>query len=282
MNIRYPVVAGHFYPLNAQQLKASLDKYVIPSEKKYSDVLGIMVPHAGYIYSGKTAGMVYGSINAPDTAIILSPNHTGLGAPISLHPAEKWATPMGTVDVDSTFLKEFSELLPVSRFDEASQNREHALEVHIPFLQYLNPDIKIVPVTLGHLPLDIVKKAGSCLAKIISDRMKKGMPRPLIVASSDMTHFESSEKAEAKDRQALSQVSKLDAKGLIDTVTENDISMCGVFPVAVMLEAIKSLNGEIGTELVDYSNSGEITGDTREVVAYAGMVFFRKSGKDRV
>jgi AmmeMemoRadiSam system protein B len=174
--------------------------------------------------------------------------------------------------------------MELSKFDVASQSREHALEVQIPFLQKKRNNVKIVPITLSHLPHEVITRLGKTLAELISDYEKSGQPRPLVVASSDMTHFEDDKTAKLKDMSAIEKISEFDTEGFISTVRDKEISLCGLYPIAVLMELIKEYSKINNTELpetilVDYTNSGNITGETDNVVAYAGVVFtWDKSG----
>jgi len=275
--IRMPVVAGQFYPASKKHLSHMLDTLIAHSQKQI-DAIAAIIPHAGYLYSGKTAGIVYGNIKPPKTAIIISPNHTGLGHPISLHPADEWQTPLGNVQIDKEIIKIIKEKMHGAKLDELSQLKEHALEVHLPFLQKINPEIKIVPITLGHLLVEETLALGEFLGELIYHAETIEGDRPLIIASSDMTHFETAKRAEIDDKLALNEIFKLRPDVLIDTVSLNNISMCGVYPAAVAIQATKTYaslkNIKAKAELLDYTNSGFVTKDFESVVAYAGVVFY--------
>jgi MEMO1 family protein len=276
MTTRSSVVAGSFYPGDNSTLQKMLSLFIKKDTKKIDNALAVVAPHAGYVYSGKTAGAVYSSINIPNTVIILSPNHTGLGYPISIDPSDKWETPLGLIDLDTSFVNRIKQEFKEAKLDTSAQTREHALEVQLPFIQYLNLKAKIVPITLAGLDLSTMQKLGQALAKIILEVEKETGSRPLIVASSDMTHFESAEAARKKDMMAIDKIKDLDTKGFICLVEKEDISLCGLYTVPVAMEAAlqytkqKSLKPKV--DLIDYTNSGEVTGDSSEVVAYAGMV----------
>jgi len=276
MSIRSAIVAGQFYPGDKTALESELKKYLKP-QKKIANTLAITAPHAGYIYSGKTAGVTYSSIDIPDTVFIMCPNHTGMGYPLSLHPAESWSTPLGLIYSDQDILNEIKNKIPQAEFDIKAQLREHSLEVQLPFIQTLNPNAKIVPMTLAGLPFEMIQKLGAVIADIIIGLEKNGK-KSLIVASSDMTHFESKDSAKQKDDLAIEKIKKLDTKGFLDVLEKKDISVCGVYPISVTIEAMlhysKHTGKNIYVKLVDYSTSGEVTGDNSDVVAYAGLVFY--------
>lgn len=276
MTTRASVVAGSFYPHNKAELLKVLSLYVKPDLDKKDNAVAAICPHAGYIYSGKTAGKVYSLIKIPNTVIILSPNHTGMGEPISIDANESWETPLGITNVDTNIIKKIKTLLPEAKLDLKAQSREHALEVHLPFIQYINAKAKIVPITLAGLSFELIQKTGKILAEIIIEAESVGEERPLIIASSDMTHFESAETARKKDFLALNKISEFDTKGFVSLIEGQNLSICGLYTVATVMEATiayctkKALKPK--ATLIDYTNSGAVTGDTNEVVAYAGMI----------
>jgi len=275
MDVRNPVVAGRFYPADRNILQEELKSFLV-SKQKIKNAFAIIAPHAGYMYSGKTAGITYASINVPDVVIVMCPNHTGLGYPISLHPAQSWTTPLGPIDVDTEMLKKIKAKLPQAEFDTGAQLKEHSLEVQVPFIQMCNPNAKIVPLTLANMPFAIIQKLGLVLSEIIIEEESRTGKRPLIVASSDMTHFESTKSAKTKDMRAIEQIKAFDTKGFLEAIETHDITLCGLYPISVTLEAAnnyaRSKGVTMSAELIDYTNSGAVTGDENEVVAYAGLV----------
>ncbi len=277
MDVRSSVVSGSFYPSDRKVLEQDLKSYLTKREK-IKNSFAIIAPHAGYIYSGKTAGAVYSSIEIPNTVIVLSPNHTGLGYPISIDPSEKWKTPLGYINVDTDFTKKIKQNFKEAEMDSSAQAREHALEVQLPFIQYINPNAKIVAITLAELSFNVIQKLGKVLADLIIEAENKTGIRPLIVASSDMTHFESAESAKTKDMLAIEQIKKLDTKGFLEAVKKHNISLCGLYTIPVAIETTlnysKSKGHTASASLIDYTNSGVITGDMSEVVAYAGLVLY--------
>lgn len=266
MEFRSPVVAGTFYPADAESLNAELDR-LIPSEKEKRKAIGIISPHAGYIYSGAAAGEIISAVTIPEKIIILGPNHTGLGPAASIMPEGKWSLPNGEANIDSDLAEKIISNAEILTSDSLAHQREHSIEVQIPFLLHQRQDIDIVPITLMGLSIDSCRELGHSIAQAI----KSSDEDVLIVASSDMTHYESAESAERKDRMAIEKVLALDPDGLLDVVTENRISMCGVIPATVMLFAAKEL-GAKKSSLVRYTNSGEVSGDYEKVVGYAGMM----------
>lgn len=266
MEARTPAVAGMFYPGSEDELNRELDRLILPVDKK-KKAIGIISPHAGYVYSGAVGGELVASVVVPERVVLIGPNHTGLGARGSVMPTGIWELPNGTVKIDSVLA---GKLLDVSRIltaDVSAHLNEHSLEVQLPFLAHEQPDLSIVPITLMRHDLDSCRELGHDLAKVIRSTAED----VLIVASSDMTHYESEESARKKDRKAIERVLALDPEGLFDTVVKNNISMCGVIPATVMLFAAKEL-GAKGASLVRYATSGEVSGDHDQVVGYAGIL----------
>ncbi len=266
--IRKPAVAGLFYPENREELLWWLKEHMEDTPSRIYRAKGIMVPHAGYIYSGAVAAKVYGRINVPDVAILMGPNHTGLGPEVSLMAQGEWLTPLGRVFIDETLAAEILTEAPFVEEDQLAHLREHSLEVQLPFLQFLNPNIKIVPIVLYPINFSKVLSLAQALAKAIEGRDES----ILLVASSDMSHYLPSSIAKQKDFMAIEKILALDGEGLVQVVLENDISMCGYIPTAIMIEASKLLGAQRAT-LVSYSHSGEVTGE-EPVVGYAGIIVY--------
>ncbi len=260
---REPAVAGRFYPASPAALRAEVED-LIGAATGAEPALGVLVPHAGYRYSGAVAGETYARVRVPRRAVVLCPNHTGRGAPVALWPDGAWQTPLGPVAIDV----ELTALLAASpsvELDREAHLGEHALEVQLPFLQVRQPELTLAALCLGPLT------EGSCegLAQALAAALRR-CPA-LLVASSDMSHFLPAPAARAQDERALSHLLRLDARGLHDTVRREDISMCGVVPATVMLFAAREL-GASSAELVRYASSGDVTGDLERVVGYAGAV----------
>ena len=264
--IRSPAVAGQFYPEQKNRLLAMLQSFCHDNDSKL-DVPGIVSPHAGYIYSGAVAGQVFSKVTIPDKVIVLGPNHHGHGPAGAVYREGSWNTPLGKIDIDKPLADAILANCSYFTADTIAHRSEHSLEVQIPFIQYLNPAATIVPICLGNLPLPALIESGESLAEVIAAREEP----ILMIASSDMTHFESAADAKKKDYLALNQVEKLDAEGLYRTVRDNRISMCGVIPTVVMLAALRKLGASNG-DIVAYATSGDVTGDQSDVVGYAGVI----------
>lgn len=263
--LRQPAVAGQFYPGNPEELRTELSA-LIPDFAEKKQVFGIMAPHAGYVYSGAIAGKVYSIIRIPPTVLVLGPNHHGTGEGAALYPAGAWQTPLGPVTINSRLNTLITHHAPLVSHDTLAHRFEHSLEVQIPFLQALRPDVTISALCLAHGSYDSLRELGAGIAAAIQAYGEE----VLIVASSDMTHYESATTAKRKDLLALDRVLSFDAEGLLRICRAERISMCGAVPAAVMLVAAQLL-GATRAELVAYGNSGDITGDDRQVVGYAAV-----------
>lgn len=264
--MRSPVVAGQFYPASPSQLKSMIEKMVdVKAEKQ--EVIGLLSPHAGYIYSGPVAGAVISRIKFKDTFIIMGPNHTGRGKPLSIVTEGTWQTPLGKVEIDAELGK---RILATSKYlheDSLAHQYEHSIEVQIPFLQYFKPDVKIVPIVLGYATGEIYREIGQGIARVVKESKKSAV----IMASSDMTHYEPDESARSKDMQAIDAILNLNEAELLKRVQELDISMCGFAPATSLISAAKEL-GANTAELVKYQTSGDTSGDYSSVVGYAGII----------
>lgn len=263
---REAVVAGQFYPGSEEALKKQI-KGFIDEEVGREEVLGIVSPHAGYIYSGKVAGVVYSRIVPAETFILLGPNHTGRGRPFALMADGVWKTPLGSVEIDSGMAKEILSESRNLEEDEKAHSYEHSLEVQLPFLQYLKRDFRFVPIILSHAALSVYREIGKTIARVIKLKQAK----TIIIASSDMTHYEPQKSAEEKDKEAIKAILELNEEKLLERVRDLDISMCGYAPVAVTLIACKEL-GAKKAELIQYMTSGDTSGDYSAVVGYAGVI----------
>jgi AmmeMemoRadiSam system protein B len=272
--IRLPAVAGRFYPSDPARLGRELDSYLAtglhPAKVRAQACL---VPHAGYKYSGHVAGAVYSRMEIPARAILVGPRHFPAGAPLAILSDGAWKTPLGLALVDTSLAQRIKRACPLLRDDSVAHESEHSLEVQLPFLQRLAPSFTFVPIVIGSSQYADLEALGMALAEVIGSG-----PEPvLLVASSDMNHYESEEVTRAKDRQAIGRLLALDPRGLFDTVRNEDISMCGYGAAVAMLTAVKRL-GALQGELVRYATSGDVTEDYEEVVGYAGIIISEGSG----
>lgn len=262
---RKPAVAGQFYPGSEGKLRAALSQ-LIPENASPIPAKGVISPHAGYVYSGMIAGQVYSRVTIPDTVLIIGPNHHGTGAAVALYPDGEWLTPLGSTTISSRLNSLLLQHTPFIQSDRVAHQNEHSLEVQLPFIQYLRPDVTISALCLGHGDYPALRDIGHGIAAAISEYGEE----VLIVASSDMTHYESAVSARLKDEMALERALALDGKGLLEVCQRRGITMCGVVPATVMIEAALQL-GATGAELVAYGNSGDVTGDSDQVVGYAAV-----------
>ena len=272
--IRQPAVAGHFYQGSPSALRDQVERFLVPETKKVK-ALGIVSPHAGLVYSGSVAGAVYSRIELPGTFVLIGPNHTGLGAPVSLMASGSWETPLGAVRINDDLAEAVLSKSRRIHDDTMAHLQEHSLEVQLPFIQYLKRNFTIVPIQMMDTRLETCIEIGNAIASAIAECGAKSAEYKaggtLIVASSDMSHYVSAETAKKKDHAAIKRILDLDAQGLYHTVRDEGISMCGYGPVVAMLTACKVL-GARKADLVKYTNSGEVSGDYDQVVGYAGIV----------
>lgn len=263
---RMPAVAGQFYPADPKSLRSMVEGFLLKAPASKS-VFGIMVPHAGYVFSGNFAGQTFGAAKVPSQVLVIGPNHTGYGESLAIFAKGSWMTPLGEISIAEDLADKILQAYPRLVADDLAHRFEHSLEVQIPFIQVKTPNAKIVPLCLAPVPLEELVSLGEAIGKVL-----KAEPEPvLIVASSDMTHYEPGSSARKKDRLALDHVCALDPEGLYRTVSREHISMCGVVSTVVMMAAARYLGAKKG-RLICYGNSGEVTGDQSEVVGYAGVV----------
>lgn len=260
--VREPAVAGRFYPGSPSKLGAELDAWLRPAPDR-APAKGLVAPHAGYVYSGAIAAEVYRRVEVPRRVIVLGPNHTGLGALVSLWPGGTWRTPLGDVEIDDPMTDALT-YAPGVELDDQAHLHEHSLEVQVPFLQRLQPALALTAICLGPLPLAGCEALGRALGREAS------AAGALVVASSDMSHYIPAAEAREKDRRAIERVLALDPPGLYETVRRERITMCGVVPATVMLYAALEM-GATRAELARYGHSGEVSGDDAQVVGYAAI-----------
>ncbi|MFH1422546.1 MAG: AmmeMemoRadiSam system protein B [Planctomycetota bacterium] len=265
--MRPAVVAGAFYPSSASELIKVIQRFIDKRAKK-ENIIAAFVPHAGYVYSGRVAGAVFSHIVIPPKVIIVAPNHTGMGARISLFPEGSWEIPTGLVEIDSELNDMILKKCPLVKKDVSAHQREHSAEVQVPFLRYLRSDVKISVISIATHDYPKLDSIGVGLAQVVKEAGKENI---LLLASTDMTHFESHSTATEKDKLAIDKILALDAQGLLQTVTENDISMCGVGPSTAVLRAAVLLEAS-QARLIRYETSGDITADKSNVVGYAGII----------
>lgn len=266
MTVRQPAVAGLFYPAHPEALERDVRGY-LPPDATSEKAFGAIVPHAGYVYSGPVAGAVYARMEIPRTVVIVCPNHTGHGAPAAMDPSDSWQTPLGEVPLARPLAQRLRELAPRVTEDSQAHRREHSLEVQLPFLKVLRPDVEIVPICLGEPSFSLCREVGEAFARAAGEEREA----PLLLASSDMNHYESRAVGRAKDDLALERIEAIDPEGLFETVLGRSISMCGFLPATALLAAARAA-GASRARVVSRRDSGDETGDISSVVGYAGVL----------
>lgn len=279
---RTPAVAGMFYEADRASLIRSLErrfagplgpgKLPQAAEQGPGRILGLVCPHAGYLYSGPAAAHAYAALAAdgvPDTAVLLGPNHYGAGAAVAVSGADEWSTPLGALSVDAEAREVILRLSKYAQSDDRAHLREHSIEVQLPFLQLIGgDDVKIVPISIAHLGEHeapaVARDVGAAISGALEGR------RAVVIASTDFTHYEPQAAAYEKDSQAIDRIAAMDTAGLLATVYGRGITMCGVVGTCVMLEACRAMGATRARKLA-YHTSGDVTGDTREVVGYGAV-----------
>jgi hypothetical protein len=272
-----------FYEASADELRAQVENcFLSPfgpgrlptvEAERSRRIVGLISPHAGLVYSGPAAAHGYSRLaedGLPEIAVLIGVNHRGYGAPVAVGDQAVWRTPLGNVEVDADIARRIVALCDFAEEDELAHRIEHSIEVQIPFLQYVGRGrIRIVPVLIGVSVRDtgalaVAQDIGSAVAQAVEGR------DAVVIASTDFSHYESRQSAERKDSEAIRRILELDEKGLLDTVRDMDISMCGVVPTAAVLAACKHLGARSARQLA-YNTSGDITGDDSQVVGYAAI-----------
>lgn len=280
MRVRRPTQAGSFYAGDAEALKAQIESCFLHSfgpgklpkvdSKGARRVVGLVCPHAGYMYSGPVAANAYFELaldGKPDTVVILGPNHTGYGNALALMDSGVWRTPFGDVEVDALVAHEILRETRLVDVDESAHRFEHSIEVQLPFLQYLfGSEFKFVPVCFQLQDLASAEEVGNALAEVLAER------NAVIIASSDFTHYETQTSATRKDDAVLKAVEAMDAKQFLTTIESENVTACGYGPIATLITVAKGLLAKEAKRL-QYKTSGDITGDKSSVVGYAAVSF---------
>jgi len=276
MSVRSPAVAGSFYPAEAGELKRVLDDCFVANPLGPRDdrspalsLLGGMVPHAGYRYSGPCAAHLYSRLERDIRhVIVLGVNHQARGASAALSPAEAWETPLGKIGIDRVFAERLKAQVDFLADDERPHRDEHSIEVQLPFLQSALAGFALLPISLSYITLEECRRLGEAIARLYEEKRDAG-EKILVLASSDLSHYKSPKETERLDRLALEKVLALDPAGLLETVEANAISMCGVIPTAVFLFAANAL-GAHEAHLLKHCHSGDAI-PMGEVVGYASV-----------
>ena len=263
---RQPAAADRFYPGTHSALNQTIARLIPASTAEKVKAISLVSPHAGYVYSGKLACETISSAHIPESVIIIGPNHHGLGARIAVSMSD-WNMPHGIVPINMPFAQALVASSPLINADEQSHVHEHSLEVQVPFLQTFQKNLKIIPIAISQISYSDCQAVAEAITAVIKQSEKP----PLLLASTDMSHYESRASATSRDKQALDRIIDLDPSGLYQTVVKNNISMCGFIPVTITLIVSKQL-GATSARLVGYTDSGETSGDLNQVVGYAGFV----------
>jgi MEMO1 family protein len=268
--VREPAVAGRFYPSDPGELSALIGECVSRGavSSALAQVKACLVPHAGYIYSGPVAGAVLGNIRIPKKIIVLGVRHRPPGSPAAIMSSGAWRTPLGDAPIDHTLASQLLAACAILKEDAVAHSREHSLEVEIPFLQVLAPGFSFVPIALGGVEFASLVELGKGIAQVLAEVKEE----VLLLTSSDLNHYEDDATTRVKDRMAIEQLLKMDARGLFDVCRKEDVSMCGLGPAVAMLTAMNVV-GAKQSELIRYATSAERSGDASAVVGYAGMTF---------
>lgn len=264
---RPPAVAGSFYPADAAELTNLVDE-LIGAPAKQEEWAAAMVPHAGLRYSGAIAAGVLKRLKFPSTIIIIGPKHTPQGVDWAVAPQQTWSLPNGTIESDFVLARKLCEAIPGLQLDALAHQREHGIEVELPFLAKLAPQSRVLGIAIGAGDLESCREFARSLAKVIRERKE----RPLLLISSDMNHFATDAETRKLDELALSAMQELDPQRLYETVTENRISMCGLLPAVIVMETLRQLGGLKRASRAGYGTSADVTQDTSRVVGYAGML----------
>ncbi|MEM2098169.1 MAG: AmmeMemoRadiSam system protein B [Candidatus Bathyarchaeia archaeon] len=282
MKIRLPSVAGTFYAGNADALRFQIEKCFlhkfgpgkIPkiNDARLKSIIGLVCPHAGYEYSGAVAAHAYyalASDGKPDVVVILGPNHTGLGSALATVNDGFWRTPLGSVEVDGETANRLVNAAKIIDVDETAHVEEHSIEVQLPFIQYLyGSNFKFVPICFQMQDLASAVEVGKALAEVLADK------NAVIIASSDMTHYEPQHNASVKDLAALKTIEDMNEEQFYSVIDQRDVTACGYGPMASLVVAAKALGAKVA-QLLCYKTSGDITGDFSSVVGYAAVCFIR-------
>ena len=269
--VRPPAVAGQFYPETAAEVDAALQT-LIPTSPSKRHAIAVVCPHAGWKYSGTTAGLIYSQVEIPDRVILVGPNHHGVGSKYAVYDSGSWHTPAGDVPIAEPLAAELLDNCELLAEDPHAHGGEHSLEVQVPMLLRANPNVRIVPLLIGGGWPDSGGRGNlRQIAAAIAQTVREFGKPVLLVASTDLNHYESQEISNIKDKLVLGAIVKLDEEALMDHVRDVEVSMCGVAATYVVIHAAKKL-GAKHAELLDYRTSGDVSGDFEKVVGYGAVV----------
>jgi MEMO1 family protein len=277
--VRKPAVAGQFYPADPDELSSLIDQCYThplgpgkkpPAPRRDSELIAVVCPHAGYVYSGPVAAHSYlhvSSMVAPELLVVVGPNHYGVGSGVSTFMEGEWETPLGKLKVDAAAAARLADATDVVTFDPYAHRIEHSLEVQLPFLQRIYGDtVPLLPVSLLFQDIDTAKALAAGLVKVVTGK------KTVLVASSDLTHYEPAEQARRKDTALIGKILDMDLEGFYSTLERLDVTACGYGPIATVMETARAL-GLGRAELLKYASSGDTSGDNLQVVGYGGLRF---------
>ena len=275
--IREPAVSGIFYPKNSTELNENLESLFrdsnfgpgsLPPSSNNERIYGMVSPHAGYMYSGAVAAQGYYKLSSSkfESAIILGPNHYGLGSEVAIMNTGSWKTPLGEIEIDSEVAEEIHRNCDIVNIDEQAHSRDHCIEVQLPFLQYIRKEFKIVPIILINQGKNTCKKLGNDIYESIKER------NLIPIASSDLTHYESNSQAHEKDNLLISAILSLDIEKFYSILISFNVTACGYGAIATVMEISKRMGATKG-KLLRYATSGEVAGDNKSVVGYSSILF---------
>lgn len=280
--VRMPAYAGSFYAGTEDTLRKQIEwcfthrlgpgKLPKVSKKPMKGIVAVICPHAGYVYSGPIAAHAYGALasdGAPDVVVAVGPNHTGYGSAVAMMSEGIWRTPLGDVEIDSDTALRISRYATIVDIDPSAHMYEHSIEVQLPFLQYIyGKSFRLVPICLRMQDLSTTREVGKAVGKALSGT------NSIVLATSDLTHYEPQEIANKKDNLVIEAITKLDEGGAMAVVDSHRVSACGTGPISVAIVASKDL-GAGKAELLSYKTSGDITGDQSSVVGYSSFKMVR-------
>ena len=262
MTTRSPAVAGSFYPANAADLRREVEA-ACPPAPRVEDAWAVVAPHAGYLYSGAVAGAAYARVKVPRDVVLLCFHHRGRGADLAVWPRGAWRSPLGDVPIAQELVDDILRLCPGAVADEEGHLDEHSGEVQLPFLQVRRPDVRLAPVALSTSDPDVLREFGTALASVPGEF--------LVVASTDLNHYEDQATTLRKDAEVIRALERLDAEALREAVFRRGVSMCGFAPAAALC-AYSKAKGAARAVTVKHATSGDVSGDTDRVVGYVGMI----------
>jgi len=275
---RKPAVSGLFYPDKKEELLQAVESLFLdskfgpgalpPSSNERQKIYGIVSPHAGYVYSGAIAANAFYEISSLnfDTVIIIGPNHYGIGTEVGIMDEGSWITPFGKIQIDGKLASEISDQCSIVEVDPIAHSRDHCIEVQIPFLQYINKSATVLPIILRDQEKNTSIELGKCLAKIIKNR------KVILIASSDLTHYEPNDRAHAKDTKLISSIQEMNTSNFYSVLEDFQVTACGYGAIASVMTAAKEC-GAVKGKLLRYATSGDVTGDISSVVGYSAIAF---------